>query len=101
MATGRSGSMRCSTWHCTGESWSSAASGGRFARWARNSRTRSGQGSPRGGAGGFIQGSIVHGRIVDNINYLTYIPGMTDLRLVSLDDGVVFPGMPVTLSVDV
>ena len=38
--------------------------------------------------------------IVDNINYMHIVGRMTRLRLVSLDDTVVFPGMPVTLSLD-
>jgi hypothetical protein len=52
--TGRSGSMRCSTWHWTGDRRNSAASDGRLALWARKSLTSKGQGSRRGGAGGFI-----------------------------------------------
>ena len=39
--------------------------------------------------------------MVDNIKYQAYIPGMAHLRLVPLDDVVVFPGMPVTLPADV
>src|SRR5215831_6020517 len=38
--------------------------------------------------------------IVDNINYMHMVGAMTRLMLVSLDDTVVFPGMPVTLSFD-
>ena len=38
--------------------------------------------------------------IVDIINYMPMVDAMTRLRLVSLDDTVVFPGMPVTLSFD-
>src|SRR5262249_23316204 len=59
-----------------------------------------GQAPPRGGAPEFIQDSIVHRRIIDKLKYRTYIRAMTDLRLVPLDDVVVFPGMPVTLPAD-
>ena len=38
--------------------------------------------------------------IVDNINYMHMVRHMTRLTLISLDDTVVFPGMPVTLALD-
>src|SRR2546425_13182395 len=38
--------------------------------------------------------------IVDNINYMHIVGTMTRLTLISLDDTVVFPGMPVTLALD-
>src|SRR6478735_4376426 len=38
--------------------------------------------------------------IVDNLNYMHIVHPMTRLTLVSLDDTVVFPGMPVTLALD-
>src|SRR5215471_8015228 len=38
--------------------------------------------------------------IVDSINYMHMVGAMARLMLVSLDDTVVFPGMPVTLSLD-
>src|SRR5262245_53094337 len=100
IGSGRSGSIRCSRWHCAGESPSSVATEGRFARWAKKSRTRSAQGSEDGGAG-FIHHSIVQRTIVDNLKYRPYIPGMTSLRVVPLDEAVVFPGMPVTLPAEV
>src|SRR5262249_16421543 len=99
MGTGRSGSIKCSTWHWTGESRSSAAREGRLARWAGKSRTSRGQGA-RGGAG-FIQDRIGQYRRVDILKDWTEIAGMGYLRLVSLEDAVVFPGMPVTLTADV
>src|SRR5215471_20533454 len=39
--------------------------------------------------------------IVDNLNYRPYLVSMENLRIIPLDDLVVFPGMPVTLAVDV
>jgi len=38
--------------------------------------------------------------MVDNLKYGTYLAAMTTLRLIALDDTVVFPGMSITLSVD-
>src|SRR5438046_5980092 len=38
--------------------------------------------------------------IVDNINYMHMLRLMTRLMLISLDDAVVFPGMPITLALD-
>src|SRR3989441_1279583 len=38
--------------------------------------------------------------IVDNLNYMHIVRRMTRLTLISLDDTVVFPGMPVTLALD-
>src|SRR4051794_6499479 len=38
--------------------------------------------------------------IFDNINYMHMVRPMTRLTLVSLDDMVVFPGMPVTMALD-
>src|SRR5204862_6712661 len=38
--------------------------------------------------------------MVDNINYTHIVRRMTRLTLISLDDTVVFPGMPVTLALD-
>jgi ATP-dependent Lon protease len=38
--------------------------------------------------------------IVDSINYMHMVGAMTRLTLISLDDTVVFPGMPVTLAAD-
>src|SRR5262249_19510321 len=38
--------------------------------------------------------------IVDNLNYMHMVGLMTRLMLISLDDTVVFPGMPATLSFD-
>src|SRR5436190_15635481 len=40
-------------------------------------------------------------RIFANINYFWHSPGMTKLLLIPLEDTVVFPGMDVTLPVDV
>src|SRR5262249_19248187 len=97
----RSGSMRCSRWHWAGESPSSVATEGRFARWAKKSRTRSAQGSEDGGGAGFIHHSIVQRTIVDNLKYRPYIPDMTSLRVVPLDEAVIFPGMSVTLPAEV
>src|SRR5215467_3593666 len=39
--------------------------------------------------------------IVDNLNYMHIVRAMTRLTLISLDDTVVFPGMPVTLALDI
>src|SRR5206468_8292899 len=41
-----------------------------------------------------------HYRIVDNLNHWAYIAVMAHLRLIPLDEVVVFPGMPVTLPAD-
>src|SRR5262249_24677615 len=38
--------------------------------------------------------------IVDMVNYMHMVGPMTRHRLISLDDTVVFPGMPVTLALD-
>ena len=38
--------------------------------------------------------------IVDKLNYMHIVRLMTRLTLISLDDTVVFPGMPVTLALD-
>src|SRR5688572_2482826 len=38
--------------------------------------------------------------IVDNINYMHIVRLMTRLTLISLEDTVVFPGMPATLALD-
>ena len=38
--------------------------------------------------------------IVDIVNYMHMVGAMTRHRLISLDDTVVFPGMPVTLALD-
>src|SRR5262245_16932823 len=38
--------------------------------------------------------------IVDSLNYMHMVGLMQRLKLISLDDGVVFPGMPITLSFD-
>ena len=69
MGMGRCGSMRWSTWHCAGDRRSSAASRGRLARWAKNSRTMSGQAPPPGGLADVIQDSIVQYGMVDIIKY--------------------------------
>ena len=39
--------------------------------------------------------------MVDTLNYLAYIPAMSHLKLVALDDVVAFPGMPVVVPADV
>src|SRR5262245_54977014 len=100
MGTGRSGSIKCRTWHCAGDNSNSDASVGRSARCAKNNLTNSCHASHASDLLDFIGAIQFSPSIVDNINYMHIVRTMTRLTLISLDDTVVFPGMPVTLALD-
>src|SRR5262245_32133345 len=50
--------------------------------------------------GWFHKGKQFRPSIVDKVNYMHMVRPMTRLTLISLDDAVVFPGMPITLALD-
>jgi ATP-dependent Lon protease len=73
---------------------------GRSARCVKKNFTSSSQASHACDFVDFICQKEFSPSIVDNINYMHMVRIMTRLRLISLDNTVVFPGMPVTLAVD-
>src|SRR4029078_1083061 len=93
-------SIKCNTWHCAADSSNSDASVGRSALWLKKNFRRSCQASHDSDFLDFIGATPFSSSIVDNINYMHIVRHMTRLTLVSLDDTVVFPGMPVTLALD-